>query len=216
MPYRRRYNRRRRRAIPRNIFYKRFAKKGYRLARTVYRLKSLINTEFKSKDITISATPTTTETFTLLNGLTKGDDIENREGRQVRFKSINTYLDFSLNPVVNNTRVRWCLLLDKQPNTAAIDSSTGVFSNDIAGIINLTFRRRFWFIASGVIKLNADYPNQDRKRYKRVNFKTIYNNADNGTIADITTNALYLYLVSDQATNSPSVTGLIRVRFLDN
>ena len=54
-----------------------------KVERDVQKLKGLINVEFKSADTVASSTITTTPLVNLLTGLTKGDDFDNRDGRQV-------------------------------------------------------------------------------------------------------------------------------------
>lgn len=177
---------------------------------------NLLNVEYKVVTSGISSTPNdSTGTFTLLNGLVRGNDSSNRTGRQVKFTSIQLYLNFLKASAATNTRVRWAVVLDKQANEAA-PLIGEIYSFSIEGFRNLNNRRRFVILKTGTKVLNSDYPEKVNQTYCKTSFRTIYDDSDSGGVADITTNSLYLLLVSDESINLPTVSGRIRLRFIDN
>lgn len=217
--YRRNYRNRRRR-------YRRYPRKKLtygRIGRKIYRdvsyLKNMINTEFKSEDVVTTINPDNTAgssgSRTLLNALTRGDTIDTRDGRQVRFKSVQVNINSVINTSATDTRVFVALVIDKQPNQNA-PTYAQVFDQGQAMFRNLDWRKRFVVLRKWIIKLNQDYPEQVRNLYKKIDMKTVYNDGNTGTVTDITTNALYLVHLSDEPTNTPSVTLSTRLRFIDN
>lgn len=193
-----------------------------KLASDVYRLKNLINVEFKYAQANSSSTPSTAAaTLLLLNGLTKGDDSTDREGRQIRMKSVQYNVRSLINGAATATLVRVMLVLDTQPNAAAptianiLETTGGLY---VDAFRNLSNRKRFIILKDDKQVLDSDDQYNNIDCYKQFNpgFKTVYNSGNAGTIADITTNALYLVAISDEATNTPSVNMYYRIRFIDN
>lgn len=190
---------------------------GKQLVKDVKSLKNLINTEWKDCEVGTSATPTTTGSLILLNGLTKGDDYNNRDGRSARFKSIQLSLATVLNGSASTTRIRWALVIDRDASNTV--NSAAIYSNEYASFRNLDNRRRFTFLKEGHYTsgiYNGAPSTKIVDYYRKIDMHTIYDDSNNGDITDIRTNALYLYLWSDQATNTPTVGITTRLRFIDN
>lgn len=193
---------------------------GSQLWKDVKYLKGLINVEFKSKDIVGSSTPDNSAgSVVLLNGLATGDDFNSRDGRQIRMKSIQLNMKFNLHASATATVVRVLLVLDTQPN-AAVATLSGILDVGSAATVvafrNLNNRKRFIILRDWVVKVNTNLPEITREYYHTLDAKTVYNATNGGTIADIETNSLSLWLASDEATNTPTVTYNSRVRFIDN
>lgn len=189
------------------------------LWKDVKMLKNLINVEFKVKDLVTTANPNTVGSPVLLNGLTKGDDYNNRDGRQVRWKSIQMLLRATMHASATNTTIRYWCFLDKQPNAAAPTSGDLVdvsASSPVDAFRNLSNRKRFVFLKEFRFTLDTDNSETTRKWYRKIDLKTIYDDSDAGNISDITTASLFFYLVSDESTNLPTVVLNHRLRFIDN
>lgn len=196
--------------------YANMAYKGFRIAT---RVAGLVNVEYKVKDLVATATPSTSGSLSLLNGLTKGDDYNNRDGRQVRWKSIQMYLRSTLHASATNTSIRVIIFIDKQasetaPTAAALLDLTTASAVD--AFRNLSNRKRFVIIADKRVVINTNYPEKTTRLYKRLDMKQIFDDSDAGTVSDITTNSLYVLFLSDEATNVPSIVHNFRLRFIDN
>lgn len=196
-----------------NIWWKRSYNKSYRMAKKAL---SLINVEFKKVDATGNVNVTSgSGQLILLNGLTKGDDYDNRDGRRIRMKSVELSLISLINASATDTVVKWFIVLDKQPNVSA-PVLGDIFDSGLHAIRNLDNRSRFLILKKGVHNLNSNYPEKSTKCYRRLDIRTTYDASNVGDITDITTNSLYLVLASDEATNTPNVKYYSRIRFIDN
>lgn len=191
-----------------------------KLASDVYKLKQMMNVEFKYSQQNSSTNPTTaTNTVLLLNGLTKGDDATDREGRQIKMSSIQYSVRVLMNAAATSTMVRLLLVLDTQPNAVIstipniLETSGGLY---VDAFRNLANRKRYVILRDDKIIVDANTPYKKYDYYKKIGFKTVFNSGNAGTIADINTNALYLCAISDEATNAPNVNIYDRIRFIDN
>lgn len=215
---RRRYYKKKRPAYGGSKRYKNYSRGIGQLKHDVMKLKNLINVEFKSKDTSISITPSTTGIITTLNGLARGDTLDTREGRQVRWKSLEYDCEFYINPSsVNSNFVRTMFVIDKQPNAAAPGIGAILDSVSTVSQRNLDNRKRFVILYDKVIQLNVDSKDQARRHwYKALDMKTVYDSSNNGDITDITTNSIYFVALSNVAAVLPTLTGNVRLRFIDN
>lgn len=206
--------------------FKRFVKKhgtyrnfrrGMRIARDVAWLKSMVNIERKYADYTFSAAITSTENFQLINGLTTGTSASTRNGQSVKLASVFVRMYITQAAAATTTQVRIFLLRDKQAN-AAIATSGGLLADNtnILSPLNISNGKRFKVYWDKLYRLDTNKLNLEVKKYKRLRFHIEYNTGTAGTIADITTNSLYLMMVSDQDINSPTVQFWARIRFIDN
>ncbi len=183
----------------------------------VSKLKNMLNVEFKSKDVADTISIPSAMTITLLNGLAKGDDLDNRDGRQVRFKSCWVKICFAMAASATNTFIRLMLIIDKQPNATTILPADILVAQTVESQKQLASRKRLVILVDRVIVLQAaNRTSQFVNIYKQIDMKTIYDASSNGDIEDITTNALYLILISNEAVNQPTAGRYIRTRFVDN
>lgn len=189
----------------------------YQLQRDVKNLKNFINVEFKYKDTELSVNPSASGAFYLLNGLQTGDNVINRDGRLVRIKSCQAKYKLTMNASATNTTVRFLWFIDKQANQSTPTGSDLFINVNTQGLKNLNNRKRFVFLKDQTISLSSNSLTEKRfNYYRKLDMKTVYDAGDAGTIADITTNALYLYVISDEAVNTPSLELYNRIRFIDN
>jgi len=183
----------------------------------VARLKGLINVEFKSVDTINDLTVTSTNSIVLINALVVGDDFSNRDGRKVRFKSVEITLNIVQNATPINTFMRIMVVIDKQPNEILLVITDLLTANTMDSHRNLDHRKRFVILRDEVISLSdAERTNMTWNYYKQLDMITIYDNSNTGDITDITTNAIYLIMTSSEASNGPAVNQAVRMRFIDN
>lgn len=197
---------------------------AWRAARNLWydvkRLKNMVNAEFKSVTAINNAThtPSTTPSRLLLNPLGRGDDIDQRHGRVVRARSVEIDGHVTINSSATNTRLRVVLLLDTHPD-GVTPTYPEVFNHatSVVAVRNLDNRRRFIILRDFLVQLNNSTRDMSRiKLYKQLNFHQIFDDSNAGDITDIKHNALYLFLISDEATNAPSVHLTTRYRYVDN
>ncbi len=189
-----------------------------KVVRDVSRLSGLINTEFKTVDNSSSTTVIDTGLVILLNATVVGDDFDNRDGRQIRFKSVQYAINVIQHPTAVSTITRIMIVLDKQPNGVLMVIADLLTSGgNTLDFRNLNNRKRF-VIVSDVIVTQSDTANTTdyRSLYKQMDFKTVYDDSNAGSIADIETNALFMILLSSEAANGPTVQVETRCRFIDN
>lgn len=221
MAYKRNYRRRqptrrRRRRAPSR--WSTYSRAGTQLWKDVNMLKGLVNTEFKTLDTTQSPTTLfTTGSLFLHSALTKGDNINERSGRMVRWKSIQLAGSVTRNSLSTiQNRVHLALVIDTQPNGSP-PTYTEIYSTSTPDSFrNLDGRKRFVILKTWDMVLDADRPERFFKCYKKLDMKTVYNSGDSGTISDIESNALFFVALSDTAVSAPSLVYNARARFIDN
>lgn len=183
----------------------------------VPRLKS----EWKSIDATISQVQDTTGAVTLINGCAQGDDINNREGRQIQMRSVELKLltQGTAATGIDQTH-RILLVLDKMPSGAAPVITDILANADVNGMRNLNNRKRFKIIMDKRITINATGEagtHKVIKKYKPFNWLVQFNANNNNTITAIQNNAVFLVTIGSVAAGATagSTTGYSRIRFTE-
>jgi len=157
----------------------------------------------------------------LLNGTQLGSDIDKRIARRVRM----TRLEMKLQAYATATTgldqfCRLLVVLDKQPNGAALAITDVLENATTTGLVNLSNRSRFTVLTDQIHYLNSSVePNSGKAIYRAlsVGATTWYNSGNAGTVADITTNSLYLIAIGSLVAGNTagSVTGKVRLYFYD-
>lgn len=151
----------------------------------------------------------TTGQHRLLNGLTQGDLLNQRNGRSI----LGRYLDFSLwlkNGHVDAQSFRALIVQYKQPSATNLvianvfqDSTSGTtMSYSLPNLIWVGSKRPFKILKD--IKMfpagiNDKAGVMKKFRINLRNMKTRFNNNNNGDFTDIVTNAIYLVILGTQA-----------------
>lgn len=155
----------------------------------------------------------------LCNGITQGVTPTTRSGRKVLMTSI------LCNWVVrqiggNGGNFRIVLIYDKSPN-GAFPASADIFEQDnfLSGM-NLSNSDRFQVLMNEITPPTGTTAGwtQSGTFYRKLNLPIQFNNGNAGTIADITTGAVYI-LFSQTAsiiTTAPTASAFVRVRWIDN
>ncbi len=212
-PRRPRYNSRRR---PSNG-YSATAKAATALA-VAYGVKRLLNVERKFTITNVgSQLIPDTGIFNLLNGVSTGTTESTRNGNSVRANSLFSRLTFTANSSATNTFVRMIIFWDRQTNSATPSTADLLESVNHLSSLNKNRGKRFKVIHDRLIKL---IPGQDTqavtmKCYKRLQRHIEFDNTD-ATVASISTNSLFLFFISSEATNTPTVAHNNTFRYIDN
>lgn len=189
----------------------------------------------------------TTAVFTLLNGMVPGSNLQNRLGRKVALKSFRIFGDFTWNNGNNMEAANhfWCVMVvyDRQPNAAqfaladllqSCDEAANT-SSSVWDPINLSNRDRFVMLRDKKYRMETPGQNVSGSTadgqvmnitdgrwvidefVKLKNLETHFNTGNAGTIADITTGALYLVVVGSAASANSSeyIRWTGRTRFVD-
>jgi len=181
--------------------------------------------EFKAVDVTTGVTACdTTSAVVLLNGIARGDDINQRNGRQVTMRSIELRGYNYVTTATGTDQIhRVCLVLDKQPNGAALTAAQVFSSVSHLAPRNLENRARFKILMDKRMTLNSDVVGEPGARrvwkiYRRLNIPVTFNNGNAGTVADIITGSVYLVMIGSNAAGvtAGSFQGISRIRYTDN
>lgn len=178
---------------------------------------------------------TSTATLTLLNGMTLGDDVSNREGNQISPTSIQCryVLGGVATSLDQDIVVRHIVFWDSQANGSAPSSGDLLDQATISSITIAPYKRqyqkRFKIVYDKTHVLSpkmADPANATTqilipliyKKFKRALGRVVnYRNAQNtGTITDIATNSLYSLFVTNNAAANATVSAGYRMYFKDD
>ncbi len=188
-----------------------------KVVRDVSRLSGLINTEFKKIDTVNDSTIPSTGFIRLINASVVGDDFTNRDGRQIRIKSCGVTFTMIMDSVPLDSQLRCMVVIDKQPNGILMTIAQLLDTSTVSSFKNLDNRKRFVILKDEVLTLSQSGENNTHlKWYKKIDMKTVYDSSNTGSISDITTNALYLVMISNDTPTGPRVICNTRVRFIDN
>lgn len=191
------------------------ARVAYTTARTVNKMSRLLDCEQKITDIYQSLTPdSTTGSVYCLTALGQGDTESTRSGNTVLFHSL--YIKMALTPHASatGTFIRYMLVVDKASDSAS-PVSTDILENvDITGFLKHVNSQRFGVIRDKVYHVSPDGKDTAFIRdYVPLNMKVHY---DGTTSSDNFNNGVYIFLLSNEPTNTPTVNLRARKKFYDN
>lgn len=204
-----------------NLFYKRTYNKGVKVLHEIAKIKKQLNVEMKWLDTFSALTAiSTTPQIVQVTNTQQGSTAETRVGEQIKLTSL--YFKYTLEANANavNTFTRILIIQDMQTN-GAIYTAADVFENssgnaDIVSPLNLKNKYRYRILYDKI----HNFQDTGRKTaqdsfYKSIQMLIRYK-SNNGDITDLSSNSLSIYLVSNQATNTPSINYSMRLRFVDN
>lgn len=186
------------------------------LASSGYRY--LFNTENKYTLVTFSSNVASTGFSTLLNGLIQGTGVSNRIGDSIKIVRMVWNCSFTISSIATTSFVRYIIFRDNQPDGTAPPTLTGLLdSASYNSLYNPEYSKRFFVYYDKVVALNTngDECLLDDKGKDTV-FHVRYGLGNAGTVADISTNSLYVCAISDQSANFPNMTFNLRLLYVDN
>lgn len=184
-------------------------------AKGVWYLKGLVNSELLKLDVGASTTPTnvTSQSLILMNGIAQGDGDGQRTGNSIFMRSINTNLFFEKNTSATFTYIRIMFVQDTQQIADTTPTVADVLDSDYASHLNKNTVGRFKVLMSKIITLNPNYPSTAKK----FNYATRHHIRFNGSAStDVQKGAIYMLLLSSEATNTPTVRYNSRLSYHDN
>lgn len=190
---------------------------GY-LAKTVYGLYGMINSEKLYLDATASASAIpNTALITPLTNPAQGDGVSGRTGQKVLAQDILIRGSCLINASATSSKVRLLLLVDKMmngtyPTGTDILQTASVYSpldiDDSQGRFVILYDKLY----------NLDIDSKDGfvfKIYKKLNFHIMYKGTD-GAEASLGKNQVFILAISDEATNTPTISYYSRFKYCDN
>ncbi len=191
------------------------------LAKQVYKLKRMINVEYKFIGIINTATAIPVVPVIIqLNNISQGDTSQTREGDQIKSTRLSVHYLFTQHATATQTMVRVMLIKDSQPN-GAIYGATDILSDvtvldSMNSFYNLDGKFRFRILYDRVHTM-SDSGNQIVKGKINVNLNDKIRYTGNaGDITDLTNCGYSLMIMSTETTNTPSFSQFTRLRFIDN
>jgi hypothetical protein len=174
----------------------------------------------KVSDTQINMAVDTATAVTLLNGLGKGTDLNQRVGQTVR----NLSLEFHCNNAVTaatgiDQSHRVIVVWDKQPNGAAL-TYADVMDGGTTGLQDYNQIARFNILLDKLIYLNATGEAGSARVWSKkivLNRLTHFNAGNAGTIADIVTGSIYIIASGSAGAGATAggITGYCRLLFSD-
>jgi len=176
------------------------------------------NIEHKYLDTTYTTAVTTTPVFQPLNLMSQGTTSSTRVGEKITMKSVQVKGMISNQDANNNTYVLG-LIYDKQANGAVPTNGDIFIGNSYQGSLrDPNWRRRFKVLSMKFFDLSPVSVDDKGLRimniYHKFYLPTMFQ-GNAGTIADITSGSLILYLCSSDASGGVNTTLNCRIRYID-
>lgn len=209
---------------PKTAMHKRlryYYKGGRQIYRDVQALKGMLNVEYKavtqSYSQNVDSSGTATANVTLLIPPTRGDDINQRDGRTIRYKSIQIEGVASMSASAAATNIYIALVWVPQPKGVAPAFSDLLANVTTIGLRNLDKRGDLVVLRKWRFPLNINgVRSREFKYYRKLNHKSIFNSGSAGAITDIETGAFFMFQLSNESTNTPLIAWYSRLRYIDN
>ncbi len=217
MPY---ASRRRRSRKPRSRYQNYSAGLG-QLKKDVTSLKNMINVEYKFLDTELAADTSilnASHNVSYVSLCSQGDGVSNRDGQSYRIKSLELRHRFKIHDSSVATTIRYFIGLQTQVKNQQL---TGIDILETAtnpyDPRNLDNRHNLMILKEGMITLSQDKPSVALKFYRKLDAKVLYTTfATANAITGLEKNALFVYYMSNETTNFPTVQMSARMRFIDN
>lgn len=179
--------------------------------------------EWKYLDVSLNGSVDSTGAYLLLNGLVPGTGATQRVGMKITIKSLELRGYWGVTPATGVDQIaRYAIVLDKQPNGATPAVGNHLLANNVLSPRSLTQRKRYKTLLDKTRAFNATAePGSFAPFYYYMKLSrplvVDYNSGTAGTVADISSNALYLYTVSTQAAGVTAslIYGYCRIRYTD-
>lgn len=219
MPYYRRRNKspwRRRR--PKSPFSRYKRMKWNRKKNYIARITGAPERKFMHTQITGSAVSSTFSSTSLVL-IDEGTGVSDRIGRKIVVTSIQIKFACTQNTNAANTFLRLLIVKDKQANEGGITGTDLLYDTSVYDAVvssyNLDQRYRFKVLRDRVFEMCETGESQRYyKCYIKCHIPITYDGTGNGQ-ADLTSNNLCICMISNEATNTPSVTYDCVVRYVD-
>lgn len=187
-------------------------------------VRKVINVEKKYIDTPISDDSIiNVRDIFLLNAMDKGDDHDQREGDSMLMQTLHVKANIFANTTPDTTTFKIAYILDKE-SKGVLPTATDIWDdNSLAGYELLEHRNRdysdrFVVLKEWTITLNnTDKNGHYFEDFIKLGVHTKYFKDSNvGTIADISDNALYMVINTNQTSNGGIIRATARLTYTDN
>lgn len=188
----------------------------------IRQIRGMINCEKHYKDLEVSSGTTISWSGTTIHctGVSQGDDVDGRQGNSILGRSLWIQLLFNANATSTSSYIRMIVYRDKM-NQGATPLATEVLTpalvssaNAPLAPLNVDQTSRFQIMYDKRFIVSSDSKDMV-KVAKYLNFQNhVKFTGTAGT--DEFQNHLYILLISNEQTNTPTVGGVIRFGYYDN
>lgn len=218
MPYKKKYRKKYRK--PQQSFGQSVANAAFQGLKLASRVASLINTEFKYRDVLQTATPLVSNSFLFLtNGISQGTDNTERIGRSVKGKYLYYKWRAEYNPLSPRNVFKMIAIVDKKADGNVPTISELLTAPSELGFRNIDQGERFQILHQKCYTLHQDKPVLCGEEYIDINGKEWAHTEYKGTgpgVADISSYPIYIIIVSGDIANAATVIVNHRYRYIDN
>lgn len=177
-------------------------------------IKDLINVELFNYSQSSAFNQSTTPITLSLASLPQGDADGNRTGNSILVKDYEMRLKITKHPSAINTYIRHIIVRDLQQIADTVPVLTDVLQtgayNDFYTDVN---KGRFQILNDRTYELDTNNVGQSVSIRKKLQKHVKYNGS---TGTDIQKGGIYSFWVSNEATNTPTITWQSRLRYYDN
>lgn len=179
-------------------------------------VRGILNVEEKTYDTNqLNLSVSTTPHVALINDIDQGDGDNDRNGNQIKARQVYIKSELKRNTSASHNNVRVILLKDTEP-TSTLPSATDLFDGattyHVIAKKRYDNRKRFQFLHDRVYEL-GEKNTQVFEIFERMGLELNYSD---GTGTNVTNCALYLVIISNDATNPPTVSYTCRLTYVDN
>jgi len=180
---------------------------------------TLLNAEVKHLDTAIASSVSSSGAVVYLGAIPQGDGTTSRDGNSVKLKGGVLRLSGTMHTSATRTTTRTLVVLDTRNAGANPSISDILTSASVTGLPNLVAEPNRFVILSDRVFVNSITGEQsfhtEMALDALIDVHLVYSGTA-GTVADATGPAAFLVMLSSEPTNTPSVSGLGRLLFLDN
>lgn len=180
------------------------------------KVADMVNTEYKAQQVTISDTPNTTGSVTTLSLMSQGIAEHERVGDSVKLQRYSGRMSFTQHASATSTIVRMIIFQGKQERGNPYNIGEIIYNGSSTSVISpknydqrfntkIMFDKTYTLSKQGttVKMLDLNLPLNWHLEYE-----------DNTT--SIFNGGLYMVLISNEATNTPTVKGELRLTYTDS
>lgn len=189
----------------------------------VARIAEMVNAEkqyFDNNTALATRSPTPSGTIDLISGIPQGDDDGNRQGNSIKLNSMFVTIQGGMSASATQTFVRILLVLDKfntgsAPSVGNIVGLSLTSGWSVIAPLNVDFTQRYRVLMDKRIALSQN-GRQNFIMKKYLKFKNRHVHYTGPLATDTYNNNIYMVLLSNETTNTPTIFYNCRVGYYDN
>lgn len=188
--------------------------KVFGLQRQVNFIKGLVNSELYTADTTANINPSSTGSIIPLNEIAQGDDVGNRTGNSILAKSLLIRIIAAMNATAITTFVRIIVFQDTSSLGTLPTVGDVLQTVSTTAPLDVDHFGRYVILRDKLLSMDdSSRQTFNLKWFLRLNTHIKFTGT---TASDYYKNSLFMLILSDQATNTPSLEYNVRLRYHDN